>query len=80
MKNVRTNFSIDPSHELTDEEELSLKILKKRHMVTLAILEKNERLWIEDGTAYTSSVDPEKFGNHEYSVDGTSDCKYGCGL
>jgi len=80
MKKVRTNYSYDTSYKLTDEEELAFRILLKRHLVTLEIMEKNETAWHEDGVMHTSNVDPKKFGKHKYADhDGTSDCEYGCG-
>jgi len=80
VKKVREPNDIEPSYKLTDEEELALKILQKRHMVTLEILEENETIWFEDGKVKISNVDPKKFGKHKYAEhDGTSDCEYGCG-
>lgn len=80
MKKVRSYGYVDTKHEFTDEEELALKILQKRHIVTLDILEKNESIWFEEGRMNTSNVDPKEFGPHKYADhDGTSDCQYGCG-
>jgi hypothetical protein len=81
MKKVRSYGCINDTHYiLTDEEELAFKILEKRHVVTLEILEKNESIWFEADGMHTSNVDPKKFGHHKYADhDGTSDCGYGCG-
>jgi len=36
--------------------------------------------WIENGKEQTCDlVDPDKFGEHDYDEEGTSDCKHFCG-
>jgi len=80
MKKIIGYGHRDISCVLTDEEELALKILLKKYMVTLEVLEENETVWFEEDGMHTSNVNPKEFGPHKYADhDGTSDCKYGCG-
>ena len=79
MKKLISHGYRDVSCALTEEEELALKILQKRYMVTLEILEENETVWHEYDGLHTSKVDPKKFSPHKYADHGgTSDCQYGC--
>jgi len=41
---------------------------------------KGHDTWIEDGQMkHAKRVDPEAYGPHKFTQDGTSDCAYGCG-